>query len=79
LHDPKAEPFKRVEEFIGTGRRRFWKGGIVLRRRLSAYQNFADPSLKDWRAAYYGDNLGRLQRIKAAVDPDRVFDFPQAL
>jgi hypothetical protein len=43
------------------------------------YQNFADPSLKDWRAAYYDDNLRRLQRIKAAVDLDRVFDFPQAL
>jgi FAD/FMN-containing dehydrogenase len=51
--------------------RRFSTGG--------AYQNFADPSLTDWRAAYYGDNLGRLLKIKAAVDPDRVFDFPQAL
>jgi hypothetical protein len=44
-----------------------------------AYQNFADPSLTDWRAAYYGDNLRRLQSIKAAVDPDRLFHFPQAL
>jgi FAD/FMN-containing dehydrogenase len=44
-----------------------------------AYQNFADPSLQDWRAAYYGDNLARLERIKKAVDPDRVFAFAQAL
>jgi hypothetical protein len=51
--------------------RRFSTGG--------AYQNFADPSLTDWRTAHYGDNLGRLQKIKAAADPDRAFDFPQAL
>jgi hypothetical protein len=44
-----------------------------------AYQNFADPSLRDWRIAYYGDNLERLQRIKRVADPDRLFNFPQAL
>lgn len=44
-----------------------------------AYQNFADPSLRDWRTSYYGANLARLQGIKHAVDPDRLFNFPQAL
>src|SRR5579863_5699321 len=44
-----------------------------------AYQNFADPSLRDWRASYYGANLARLAGIKHTVDPDRLFDFPQAL
>ena len=44
-----------------------------------AYQNFADPSLRDWRTAYYGANLARLQNIKRTVDPERVFDFAQAL
>jgi hypothetical protein len=44
-----------------------------------AYQNFADPSLSDWRTAYYGDNLDRLQRIKKLIDPDRIFNFSQAL
>jgi FAD/FMN-containing dehydrogenase len=44
-----------------------------------AYQNFADPSLTDWRRAYYGDNLDRLQDIKTRVDPTRRFDFPQAI
>lgn len=44
-----------------------------------AYQNFPDPSLVDWRQAYYGDNLGRLARIKSAVDPTAVFRFPQAI
>jgi FAD/FMN-containing dehydrogenase len=44
-----------------------------------AYQNYIDPDLMHWRRAYYGANLGRLQAIKAAVDPDRVFDFRQAV
>lgn len=43
------------------------------------YQNFADPSLRDWRRAYYGANYPRLERVKAAIDPDRVFNFPQGL
>jgi FAD/FMN-containing dehydrogenase len=51
--------------------RRFSTGG--------AYQNFADPSLKDWRTAYYADNLSRLESIKQAADPDRLFNFAQAL
>jgi hypothetical protein len=44
-----------------------------------AYQNFADPSLTDWRRAYYGENLARLQDIKKRIDPGRLFDFPQAI
>jgi hypothetical protein len=44
-----------------------------------AYQNFTDPSLKDYLLQYYGSNLPRLERIKSAVDPTRVFNFPQAI
>jgi hypothetical protein len=44
-----------------------------------SYQNFADPELKDWPQAYYGSNLARLQLVKAAVDPDDVFRFPQSI
>jgi FAD/FMN-containing dehydrogenase len=44
-----------------------------------AYQNFVDPSLTDWPRAYYGDNLPRLGRIKAAVDPGNVFQFAQSI
>jgi FAD/FMN-containing dehydrogenase len=43
------------------------------------YQNFTDPSLDDYLLQYYGSNLPRLKRIKAAVDPARVFNFPQAI
>ncbi len=44
-----------------------------------SYQNFTDPELKDWPQAYYGSNLARLQQVKAAVDPDDVFRFPQSI
>ena len=44
-----------------------------------AFQNFIDPSLTDWKSAYYGANLGRLEAIKKAVDPSHVFTFAQAI
>ena len=46
---------------------------------IAAYQNFPDPSLVDWRQAYYGANLPKLQRIKAAVDPSNLFRHEQSL
>ncbi len=44
-----------------------------------AYQNFIDPALKDFAAAYYGDNLGELIRVKAKYDPNSIFRFPQSI
>jgi FAD/FMN-containing dehydrogenase len=44
-----------------------------------AYVNFPDPSLTDWRKAYYGGNLERLEDIKRKVDPKRLFSFAQAI
>ncbi|MFC8454160.1 FAD-binding oxidoreductase [Kitasatospora sp. NPDC057223] len=44
-----------------------------------AYQNYRDPELTDWRQAYYGANLPRLERLRVHYDPDRLLDFPQAL
>jgi FAD/FMN-containing dehydrogenase len=44
-----------------------------------SYQNFPDPSLDDWRKAYYGENYDDLSRIKKTVDPDRIFNFAQAV
>lgn len=44
-----------------------------------AFQNFPDPSLRDWAEAYYGENLERLQRIKTEADPLNVFHFRQSI
>ncbi|MBM7785110.1 BBE domain-containing protein [Tenggerimyces flavus] len=38
-----------------------------------------DPDLDDPLTAYHGANKERLQTIKRRYDPDRFFDFPQAL
>jgi FAD/FMN-containing dehydrogenase len=44
-----------------------------------SYVNYIDPDLADYKQAYYGSNLARLEKIKKAADPDRLFDFPQAV
>jgi FAD/FMN-containing dehydrogenase len=44
-----------------------------------AYVNFPDPELEGWERAYHGENLERLERVKAAYDPEGVFRFPQSL
>jgi FAD/FMN-containing dehydrogenase len=53
----------------------------ALRRYASgaAYQNYTDPTLTDWRQAYYGTAADRLTRVKKQYDPERLFTFPQAL
>jgi Berberine and berberine like len=37
------------------------------------FQNFADPDLEHWAAAYYGPNYDRLVRVKARYDPSNLF------
>jgi FAD/FMN-containing dehydrogenase len=44
-----------------------------------SYQNFPDPGLEDWASAYYGDNLGRLEGLKATWDPQDVFNYGQGI
>lgn len=44
-----------------------------------AYQNYIDPKLTGWREAYYGPNLARLEEVRRAYDPYRLFRFPQAV
>lgn len=53
----------------------------AMRRYASgaAYQNYSDPTLTDWRRAYYGSSADRLTELKKQYDPERLFAFPQAL
>lgn len=44
-----------------------------------SYQNFPDPGLEEWAAAYYGDNLVRLEGLKATWDPEDVFNYIQGI
>jgi FAD/FMN-containing dehydrogenase len=43
------------------------------------YPNFPDLALDDWATAYHAGNQERLRAVKAAYDPHRFFDFPQAI
>jgi hypothetical protein len=52
---------------------------IVPLAKGGAFQNFIDPSLTDWKTAYYGANLARLEAIKKRVDPTGVFRFPESI
>ncbi|MFF4566669.1 FAD-binding oxidoreductase [Streptomyces sp. NPDC001435] len=45
----------------------------------AAYQNYTDPTLRDWRKAYYGDAAARLKQVKTKYDPTRFFTYPQSL
>lgn len=45
----------------------------------AAYQNYADPALTDWRKAYYGSALARLDEVKKQYDPEGFFAYPQSL
>ena len=44
-----------------------------------AYQNYADPDLRNARRAYYGRNYERLVRVKAQVDPANRFRPAQGI
>jgi hypothetical protein len=45
----------------------------------SCYVNYCDLDITDWPAAYWGQNLPRLQKIKGAFDPANVFQHAQSV
>ncbi|MBT2510850.1 FAD-binding oxidoreductase [Streptomyces sp. ISL-98] len=66
----------------GTAQQAWLKNAHGAMRRYAsgaAYQNYTDATLTDWRKAYYGPAASRLTNLKKRYDPDRLFNFPQAL
>lgn len=45
----------------------------------SAYVNYCDLDLKDWKTAYWGENLDRLIEIKKLYDPENLFNHAQSI
>ncbi len=43
------------------------------------YVNYPDLDLKNYAAAYWGENLARLKQIKASVDPTNFFQHAQSI
>jgi FAD/FMN-containing dehydrogenase len=67
----------------GARRQRAWLDSVYAAAHPhasgEAYQNYPDPRLAGWQAAYYGANYPRLTRIKKAYDPRQLFRFPQGI
>jgi FAD/FMN-containing dehydrogenase len=42
-----------------------------------AYVNYADPTIADYRRAYFGANAARLRQVRRTYDPDGFFTQPQ--
>jgi FAD/FMN-containing dehydrogenase len=68
---PDPAPF---DAYVRAGRAALapWTGA-------GAYVGYADPSITDYGAAYWGANYPRLQSVKRQYDPDQLFTFAQAV
>ena len=73
-----TDPLPLVEANLDW-QQRFYEDVNRRTKAVGAFQNFPDPSLADWRSAYYGENLARLSQVKQAVDPSMLFTYPQAI
>jgi hypothetical protein len=46
---------------------------------VSYYQNYIDKNTKEWETGYYGDSFERLTTVKAKMDSQNAFQFPQSI
>jgi uncharacterized protein YbaA (DUF1428 family) len=71
VNDKTRNFLKGVNDVIADG---------LPNSKQGAYAGYVDPALgEDSASLYWGGNVERLQRIKAAVDPNDVFHNPQSV
>ena len=74
----KKDPKARVEENLAW-QEVFYADVNKATKAAGAFQNFPDPSLKDWAGAYYGANYARLRQVKTAYDKSDLFTYGQGI
>jgi FAD/FMN-containing dehydrogenase len=85
----RAGTLYSIQYYTGWGDPRLSDARLAAMRELyaslrpymtgAAYVNYCDLDLADWQTAYWGANLARLIRVKAAFDPDNVFRHAQGV
>jgi FAD/FMN-containing dehydrogenase len=85
---PTATAFVHREQLCAIQYLSYGGGGQWLQRTWQtmrphvsgqAYQNYIDPGLNNWQAAYYAGNYKRLVATQREYDPHKFFSFPQAI
>ena len=74
----RKDPKSLVDENLAW-QERFYAAVNTTTKAVGAFQNFPDPSLKDWSSAYYGGNYDRLRQVKTAYDKADLFTYRQGI
>ncbi len=74
----RKDPKSLVDENLAW-QERFYAAVNTTTKAVGAFQNFPDPSLKDWSSAYYGGNYDRLRQVKTAYDKSDLFTYRQGI
>jgi hypothetical protein len=86
--EPSATAFTHRQQlfciqYYGNGSSPAWVNQAWTKMRPyvagTAYQNYIDRDLGNWRRAYYGSNYPRLVATQLRLDPHHYFSFPQAI
>ena len=65
---------REAEQLVREIQRILAQGGIKAH-----YANYPDIELPNWEKAYYGENYGRLQKLKRRLDPENLIQHPQSI